>query len=126
MAERGKGFRNFILLLLLAAGVYALIKHTPAYVRDLQIQGTLDTAAKFYADPAKRRMVDDYLYRKIKEMELPIDTKDINIEESDDGSTVRIWLDWSYDVVLVPENPYVPQWVRTLNFHDEAVQPIKR
>jgi hypothetical protein len=109
---------------LLASLVYAVIKLAPPYINNFQISNTVKTAAKFYADKAKRNSVEVYLDRKVKDMDLPVRPADFTIEETSDGY-VRVSIDWQTDVVWIPENSFVPAYVQTLTFYHEATEKLK-
>lgn len=120
----GNKFLTYVLIVGSIVGVYLLIKIAPGYIRDFQIQHTVETAAGFYRDEGKRDTVPVYLEKKIVEMELPIPLEDFKIE--DDGDTVRIYVDWQKEVVFIPDNRFIPAKKKVYKFHNEAIEKLKR
>jgi hypothetical protein len=100
------------------------VRITPGYVHDFQLQSMMKTTAEFYADPGRRQNVEQYLARKFEDMDLPVRRSDVRIEDNED--TVRVWTEWTYEAVFIPQNEFVPPYSRFTTFHEEAIEKIKR
>jgi len=79
--ERGDGkFATFLILFIFAAAVYVGIKVVPAYVNNYEFQDAIETEARFAL--ANRKQLDDIVgdvYKKVRELDLPVDKKDIHV-----------------------------------------------
>ncbi len=123
--QRGETkYTTIFLVLAVAIGAYVVIRLAPPYIRDFQLQSTVEMAAKLAADPDPAKGVDIYLARKVYEMDLPIGVEDFVIERTHEE--VRVYIDWEYEVAFVPKNPVIPAYIKVLKFHEEAVEPVYR
>ncbi|MFZ0736617.1 MAG: hypothetical protein WCA98_16235 [Candidatus Acidiferrales bacterium] len=119
-SERGAGkLAGFLFLVVLAAAVFAAVKIVPVYVNNFELQDSIETESRFAV--ANRKSPDDIqtdVFKKVKDLGIPADKKDIHIKFSGGGepgmpALVEIDVDYQVNVVF-------PGYTLPLNFHTHA------
>jgi hypothetical protein len=117
--EHGAGkFAGFFILFIFGCAVYIGIKVVPAYVNNYEFQDAIETEARFAI--ANRKQVDDIVtdvYKKVRELDLPLDKKDIHVHypapEAGVASVVEIDVQYTVNVEF-------PGYTLQLSFHPHA------
>lgn len=118
--ERGEGkFASLFILFIFAAAVYIGIKVVPAYVNNYEFQDAIETEARFAL--ANRKGLDDIVtdvYKKVRELDLPIDKKDIHVRypAPEAGVASICEIDVQYTVSV----EFIGGYTIQLNFHPHA------
>jgi hypothetical protein len=115
--QRGGSKLNVILVLvLLGAMIFAIVKVVPVYFANFQFQDAIQTEAKFALTGYPKKSLDDLredIYKKAQELDIPVTRDGIRIDVDPNRGYVDIGLDYS-----VPIDLKVYQF--TLQFHPHA------
>jgi hypothetical protein len=126
-SQRGESGIGLILFLVIAAaGIYVALIHASPYIRNYQLGKTVAQAARNATDtsPNRRHDLTIFLTRKIADMKFPLKLEDFKVEY--ENYDVKISVEWEHEVVIIPENRFVPPYSRHLYFYHEAIEPIKQ
>jgi len=114
--ERGAGkIAGFVFFLFVAAVVYVGFKVVPLYVNNYEFQDALESEARFAI--TNRRQPDDVrndIWKKVVELNIPVDKKDIQVKYPVSGSGPMGLLD--IDVPYTVDVEF-PGYTLELNFH---------
>ncbi len=114
--ERGAGkLAGLLFFVFLAAAIYVGWKIVPVYVNNYEFQDALESEARFAI--SNRKQPDDIrndVWRKVVELNIPVDKKDIQIKYPSSGGGPAALVD--IDVPYVIEVEF-PGYTLELNFH---------
>jgi len=113
--QSGKGrIKSLVILVVLAAVIYAAVKIAPAYINNYQLQDSVTTEARFATSTYPKKSPEDIredVWRKMQELGVPAKKEDIQVNMQD--QYVAISIDY-----VVPIDLSVYQF--TLQFHPHA------
>ena len=114
--ERGAGkIAGFLFFVVVAAVVYVGFKVVPVYVNNYEFQDSLESEARFAI--TNRRQPDDVrndVYKKVVELNIPVDKKDIQIKYPSSGQGPMGLIDIDVQYMVDVE---FPGYTLELNFH---------
>lgn len=107
-----KTVRAILGLLIVAGVLYSAWLMVPAYFHNYELQDAIAEEARLSSYTTKSdEDVRESIYRKAKDMEMPITREQINVRR--DGSTLNIWVDYTVHVDL-------PGYPLDLQFHPSS------
>jgi hypothetical protein len=99
-SERGEGkIKAVIVTLILAFGIYAVVKMLPPYIAEYQLSDTNKETARYASvTRSSEEQIRDTVWKSMQELDIPAKKEDLKIVAN--GANVTITLDYSVPVDL--------------------------